>query len=405
MKLKFVVFGFLIIFLAVLTGCKDKTEIRIDPNFSIYGEWQYVELDEAGNINVYVHDDETGPNSNLHIIINDDNSMHAFAYETDIRGTIAKIDVYNYQFKVTTRSVMWTSETVDDVIDLTYDPVTRLLKYDDRGEVHYFIKKPNDGASSNEAQQFNGNDPITLAQQAYYLIMQMEGRDNHDPAVSAKMSAIQEIVETLPETTQRIYYALLERLYHGESTLVQTVDFKNQKIPITVFYTSDDGGYRIISLEFMYDGKKQTVWCTDSELHFNDLDDFGLISPADYNFDNHMDISIIKNYGSGGVWEDIFIYDPQKRSYYYQEELSAHPTVWIDSETQTVKSHGKGGHAGLIYYFREYKWINGQLTLIHTISQDYDVDLNLYICITRTLQNGKWVEQIETFKEEDFMGE
>ncbi|MDR0442532.1 MAG: hypothetical protein LBH44_03900 [Treponema sp.] len=81
--------------------------------------------------------------------------------------------------------------------------------------------------------------------------------------------------------------------------------------------------------------------------------------------------------------------------------MSGLPTVWIDDETQTVKSHGKGGHAGLIYYYREYKWEYGQLMLMCSENQDYDEELDAYIRITRTLQNGVWIEQTETVWIED----
>jgi peptidoglycan hydrolase-like protein with peptidoglycan-binding domain len=59
-------------------------------------------------------------------------------------------------------------------------------------------------------------NPIALAKLAFDLIMQLEGRDNHDPAVLAKMSAIQEKIETLPVADQRIYHTEVERLYLGE---------------------------------------------------------------------------------------------------------------------------------------------------------------------------------------------
>jgi hypothetical protein len=113
---------------------------------------------------------------------------------------------------------------------------------------------------------------------------------------------------------------------------------------------------------------------------------FSLIDvTTDYNFDNYMDISIYNGSGTGGQWFHIYIYNPNTKSFIYLDELSQLPSVWADAEKQTVNSYGKGGHAGLKYHYREFIWINEQLTLIQSEDQDYDSDLDLYIRINRTL--------------------
>jgi hypothetical protein len=171
---------------------------------------------------------------------------------------------------------------------------------------------------------------------------------------------------------------------------------------MTVYYTYEgdygDGEpyYVIDSLTFEYDGKNHTISLDDvsEKFPFEDPDDFGLIEvTTDYNFDNYMDITILSGRGAYHSWSDIFIYNPQEKKYYYQAELSKEPDIWIDAETQTVKVHGKGGHAGLIYYYKEFKWENGQLTLICQEDQEYDEGLELYIRETRTLQNGEWIHR------------
>jgi hypothetical protein len=183
---------------------------------------------------------------------------------------------------------------------------------------------------------------------------------------------------------------------------IHTVEFNNKKIPVTVYYTHegdyDDGEsyYVIGSLTFEYDGKKHTIVPPGDMQSFSipdNPDNFDRIDVADLNFDNYMDITIFMWSGSGGIWEYIYIYNPKEKKYYYQEELSSLATVWADAETKTVKSHGKGGHAGWIYYYKEFKWENGQLTLICQEDQDYDNDLELYIRVTRTLKNGEWIQQ------------
>jgi len=104
--------------------------------FYIYGPWR-LEIDKDGN--PYTYDPDGDPEPYLSLFI-DDPSVIASAYETSINGHLNVIDEYNYQFRVYTRSVMWTTETVDEIIPLEYNPDTGLLRYEDRGEVLYFRK-------------------------------------------------------------------------------------------------------------------------------------------------------------------------------------------------------------------------------------------------------------------------
>jgi len=107
-----------------------------ESEFYIYGPWR-LEIDKFGN--PYIYDSDNDPEPYLSLFI-DDPSVIASAYETTISGHIHKIDDYNYQFLVNTRSVMWTTETVEEIIPLEYNPDTGLLRYEDRGEVLYFRK-------------------------------------------------------------------------------------------------------------------------------------------------------------------------------------------------------------------------------------------------------------------------
>jgi hypothetical protein len=60
------------------------------------------------------------------------------------------------------------------------------------------------------------DNPIALANWAFELIMQMEGRDDYDLAVAEELNMIQsEIVPELPESNRRLFSAELEKLYTG----------------------------------------------------------------------------------------------------------------------------------------------------------------------------------------------
>ena len=218
-----------------------------------------------------------------------------------------------------------------------------------------------------------------------------------------------DISESFEAGPDESYEALPPDFPSGDSLqLVHTVEFNNKRIPMTVFYSREAGSEYYITdmLVFEYDGRKHAISLDDvrEKFPFEDPNDYGLIEVStDYNFDNYMDIAVLSSRGVRHSWYDIFIYNPQTKSYYHHKELSKENDVWTDADTQTVKVHTISGHAGLIYTSRVYKWVNGQLTLFENVNQDYDDGTELYTCITLTLQNnGTWSEKGETFKAEDF---
>ncbi|MCL2801195.1 MAG: hypothetical protein FWD28_05515 [Treponema sp.] len=62
----------------------------------------------------------------------------------------------------------------------------------------------------------NVNDPILLSKLAMYLILQIEGRDNKDPAAAEELSLLTEAVNRLSEADRRIYNSEIERFYTGQ---------------------------------------------------------------------------------------------------------------------------------------------------------------------------------------------
>jgi len=208
-------------------------------------------------------------------------------------------------------------------------------------------------------------------------------------------------------------YMIFNELYNGDNwvsltklqtqKLISTVTFNNKKIPMTVYYTRDaDGEYFMNVLDFVYEGKNHSINLDGLETFpFEDPDKFDLVGVADYNFDNYMDITILAGQSAKGSWEQIFIYNPQKKNYYRHEELSEMPYIWIDNDTKSIRMHGNNGHAGLLYTTEEYKWVKGQLTLIYRANQTYDEELEKYVLTIKTLKNGAWEEETEMFKEED----
>jgi hypothetical protein len=161
-------------------------------------------------------------------------------------------------------------------------------------------------------------------------------------------------------------YNKVQAAFNASNTIkfVRTVEFNNEKIPITVYYYhlngSDQLESNLDSLVFNYLGKKHTIdgsgsYKFSSEKH--ELEES--IQVGDFNFDNYMDIAIttVIN-GDGGEGKKYFIYNPQTKNYHYNEELFAPDNVEFNSETQTVTA---------TYYDEEgtvekkFKWSDGKL--------------------------------------------
>jgi hypothetical protein len=184
--------------------------------------------------------------------------------------------------------------------------------------------------------------------------------------------------------------------------LAHTVTFKNKEIPITIYYSKIDysewGETDIWNrLDFEYDGVKHSIIPADTIPLTYPI----LITVDDYNFDGYMDIGIVSWQGIANIGYKVFIYNPKKKDYDYNAELSELSSLMADAKTQTVTSSNRGGHAGMIYSFSQYKWEKGKLALIVERKQDYDDGLDKYIRITKTLQKDKLLQKTDTVSGEE----
>jgi hypothetical protein len=316
------------------TEIKTKTEtngdeIIHDPEFDIYGTWEYVVSPSSH------HEWKATPPK---ITINADNTVTAQLLGSHYRGVLNKIDSYEFRFHINYFR-LGDFENDGDGTEWTfiYDPATNLLKW---GDSDFRKISDNDLTSGGEALE----------------------------------------------------------LHH-------VVGWYPVEINMHVFYSAlSDGRYSLDSLVFRYGGVMQTVHLHSFEslkgrLNF-DPDDFYLIRVGDYNFDGYMDIVILTT-NLPHSRHEFFLFNPQTNSFDYSVKLSELYGVEVDDQTKTITSSEDGGDQGRIYSNSQYKWIDGQLTLIHSESQGYGDDSERYIRTTRTLQNGEWVQQADTISVED----
>jgi hypothetical protein len=127
------------------------------------------------------------------------------------------------------------------------------------------------------------------------------------------------------------------------------------------------------------------------------LKEFRLV---DWNFDGFKDISVLNESGSGGRSYWIWLFNPKKCNYVYNEELSQ---IW-GLEQDTISSY-------IVHHFRNgaaeenwdtLKFVNGKLEYVKGLYQQRYSDLkgNQWKKQTRHFnKNNKWVEVVDSLFE------
>jgi hypothetical protein len=113
---------------------------------------------------------------------------------------------------------------------------------------------------------------------------------------------------------------------------------------------------------------------------------------ADFNFDGYKDIRLLSWWGAtGNKGYEIWTYDPKKRIFVHNKELSGLGNPHPDYEKKEIHTFGKCGHAGKIYGKGVWKYIDGKLTLTRTESQDWIKEKGYYLKTVKKLRDGKLV--------------
>jgi len=157
-----------------------------------------------------------------------------------------------------------------------------------------------------------------------------------------------------------------------EPQFVYPVQFNNQTIPITVFYSVSGADGEMMNLDrlvFMYGNTEQTINISPKVMEAGSPESVFsyYILPADYNFDSFLDFAV--HHGHFSSWEPditykVFLYNQQTANYSINEELSTLPNIRVNNQTQTIISIDGPVTS-------EYKFVNGKLELIKRESQAF----------------------------------
>ena len=179
-------------------------------------------------------------------------------------------------------------------------------------------------------------------------------------------------------TLSEVYYREGEIQY-----ILQTIEYNDQSIPINIFYSKKE--YDSFSLDravLTYEGVTQTVNLGGIAVYFDGAEFAFRVSANDFNFDNFMDIHIIDIFGMNSN-NEIFLYNPQSKSYYHNKELSLRGSISLDKEKQAI-IQTEIVDADPDTIISEYQWENRQLALIHSTRPDGNI-LNKHIQKTITI--------------------
>ena len=189
---------------------------------------------------------------------------------------------------------------------------------------------------------------------------EVNGNWNHDILPTDKTKVRIVLILGDAPTLSEVYYREGEIQY-----IQQTIEFNDQRIPINIFYSKKE--YDSFSLDravFTYDGVTQTVNLDGIAVYFDGVEFAFRVSANDFNFDDFMDIHIIDIFGMNSN-NDIFLYNPQSKSYYHNKELSLRGSINVYKEKKSIMQT-EIVDADPDTIISEYQWENRQLALIYS---------------------------------------
>jgi hypothetical protein len=114
---------------------------------------------------------------------------------------------------------------------------------------------------------------------------------------------------------------------------------------------------------------------------------FALVG-MDLDFDGILDLAFGPITDTPNEMLNYWRVDPQGNRL---EALGVFANLQVDAATRSLRSHEKGGHAGLLFESRTYRWQNHQLMLIEAVSQTQEPGQAAYRETTTTYEAGRAV--------------
>src|SRR5262249_19522652 len=82
---------------------------------------------------------------------------------------------------------------------------------------------------------------------------------------------------------------------------------------------------------------------------------------VDINFDGFLDLMLITRRGTANAYAAYWLFDPKTGAF---KPLGTYPIFRVDAAKKQLTTYERGGSGGLIYQSKEFKFVNGKLTLM-----------------------------------------
>ena len=205
----------------------------------------------------------------------------------------------------------------------------------------------------------------------------------------------------------------------ADSSLIATNDFTfmiHSSLPPFRFHlirrTNQD--WQVICAIEISRGSDSRPWqILTNETQEPRLGDTKPLTLEDANFDGYQDLMTINWAGATGNTGYLFwLFNTNRQRFEFNVQLSELCSPVFDAEDRKIRTHGRGGAAGMIFYDATYVWERGTLKMIEQIDQDYErrplrdwwrdrTKLKWlkyepdFVRLTRVWTNGVWKEKSE----------
>ena len=110
------------------------------------------------------------------------------------------------------------------------------------------------------------------------------------------------------------------------------------------------------------------------------------IATADINFDGYNDLLLATSRGVANTYADYWLFVPSTAEF---SSLGNYPIFTVNSDKRLLSTYERGGDGGMIYQANQYRFVDGELTLIESEKQERTDREGIYRKSLFQLKDGK----------------
>ena len=183
----------------------------------------------------------------------------------------------------------------------------------------------------------------------------------------------------------------------------ETADFRFQVAYRDTLSESSDGRSTALTIRVISRQTGRVQQVIDSVAQGQNWDGYQTnISTPDCNFDGYSDLMFFAHDGGAGpnIGYNFYLYDPAKRQFVYDADLSDLTQPEINPRTQTISSSSRNSCCS--HTSDDYRFISGQLTLVASHDETVSVsNFDVMVVTEGKLVKGQWREKTWRYRVND----